>query len=181
MVLSRAFCAQIRQELKRGRTYSGFPLDAEGRRLRIAKLRRRAALLPMRYRAAELARIRELEGTNAAPSEAAAAPAESEASEPKGADDLYIMRYVGILQDVLKIGRSNNPETRRRGLEAGQNFNLELLATFPGKGYLELAVHRRLEERRSTRGAGNEWFRTDLQGALDAVARAALEHERARP
>ena len=181
MVLSRAFREQIRQELRRGRTRAGLPIDAEGRQVRIAKLHRCAVLLAKRYRAAELARIRELEGTNAAPSEAAEAPAESEASEPKGADDLYIMRYVGILQDVLKIGRSNNPEKRRRGLEACQNFHLELLATFPGKGYLELAVHRRLEERRSTRGAGNEWFRTDLQGALDAVARAALEHEHARP
>jgi len=177
MALRKDHATRIRCELRLGKTRRGVPLDAEGRRLRIAQLRRRAVLLPMRYRVAELARLRELEGANAAPSEAAAAPAESEVSEPKGADDLYIMRYVGILQDVLKIGRSNNPETRRRGLEAGQNFNLELLATFPGKGYLELAVHRRLEERRSTRGAGNEWFRTDLQGALDAVARAALEHD----
>ena len=191
--------------------------------------------LPMRYRAAELARIRELEGADATPAAeapaepepseprganatpaaeapaepkpseprgadatpaaeapaepepseprranatpAAEAPAEPEPSEPRGADDLYILRYVGILQDVLKVGRSNNPEKRRRALEACQNFHLELLAIFPGKGHLEAAVHLRLEEHRSTRGAGNEWFRIDLQGALRAVAMASFERE----
>ena len=86
-----------------------------------------------------------------------------EAMEARQPDDLYIMRYVGILQDVLKIGRSANPEKRHKGLEAGHNFRLELLAIFPGKGHLEQAVHKRLEERRSTRGTGIEWFRTYLQ------------------
>ncbi len=115
------------------------------------------------------------------PTVMAEAPPEPAAPEPMATDDLYIMRYVGILQDVLKIGRSSNPEKRRRGLEACQNFHLELLATFPGKGYLEPEVHKRLEERRSTRGAGTEWFRIDLQGALEAVAKASLEHERLHP
>ena len=143
--------------------------------MRIAKLRRCAVLLSEPYRAAELARIRALEGAGATP--AAEAPAEPEPSEPRAADDLYIMRYVGVLQDVLKVGRSNDPETRRRGLETCHNFRLELLAIFPGKGHLEAAVHLRLGEHRSTRGAGNEWFRIDLQGALRAVAMASFERE----
>jgi hypothetical protein len=175
---------RCRLELRCGKTTNGTPLTAEGRRVRIAKLRRRVPLILERYRAAELARIQALEDMGDAPEstveDPVAPPSETE-PESRGPDDLYIMRYVGILQDVLKIGRSNNVETRRRALESCQNFHVEVLATFPGKGHLESEVHKRLAERRSARGPGREWFRIDLQGALEAVAKASFEHERLHP
>ena len=184
MALRSKHAARLRTELRMGTTRSGRPLSAETRRAHILKLRLRVPLLLQRYRIEELARIRELEsmGDNPLVEEAVDLQTAPEpAAETEVPDDLYIMKYVGILQDVLKIGRSNNPERRRKGLEACQNFHLELLATFPGKGFLEPEVHKRLAERRSTRGAGTEWFRIDLQGALDAVAKTTLDYERIHP
>ena len=87
----------------------------------------------------------------------------------KMADDLYIMRYTGILQDVVKIGRSTNPEKRRVSLERCQDFGVELVAVFPGRGYLESLVHGRFEGYRSGRGPGTEWFKVDASKALDMV------------
>jgi hypothetical protein len=182
--ISTKYADKLRRELRTGQTARGQPLTAEERRARIAKLRRRIPFLPPRYRAMERARVQMLEDLCGAPEttvEAPEAPPSETATDPRGSDDLYIMRCVGILQDVLKIGRSNNVENRRRALEACQNFHIEVLATFPGKGHLEAEVHKRLAERRSTRGPGKEWFRVDLQGALETVAKAVLEDERLHP
>lgn len=174
MVLSQTSAERMRKELRTGRTSRGVPLSADDRQTRILKLRRRVPFLSKRYRIAELARIRELESLGEDGPMEAPQGAPEQRDPP---DDLYIMRYVGILQDVLKIGRSTNPETRRRGIEASQDFHVELLATFPGYGYLETDVHKRLAERRSTRGPGREWFRVDLQSALETVAKAVREHD----
>ena len=59
---------------------------------------------------------------------------------------------------AVKIGRSDNVKRRKRTLEAGQNFFVEVVAIFPGKGWLEKEVHRNLQDYRSTSGAGTEWF-----------------------
>jgi hypothetical protein len=184
MPVSRQHADNLRRELRTRRTARGQPLTEEQARSNIAKLKRRALVMTARYRAAELARIQALEAMGGAPEatvEAPMAPPSETEPESRGPDDLYIMRYVGILQDVLKIGRSNNVENRRRALESCQNFHVEVLATFPGKGHLESEVHKRLAERRSARGPGREWFRIDLQGALEAVAKASFEHERLHP
>jgi hypothetical protein len=94
-------------------------------------------------------------------------------------DHLYIMRYIGVLRGVVKIGRSHNPEGRRKNLEASQDFHVELVAVFPDKGHLESAVHKKLAAKRSTRGAGTEWFRVDVQEALDVVKEAIAEWDAA--
>ena len=83
-------------------------------------------------------------------------------------DDLYIMRY-SFRSDCVKIGRSHNPQRRRRDLEAGHNFRIEIVGVFPGKGFLERRVHERLAVRRSTEGSGTEWFDVDVATAIDAV------------
>ena len=72
-------------------------------------------------------------------------------------DHLYIMRY-SFCNTAVKIGRSGNVESRRQSLEVGPNFHVEVVATFPGKGFLEAEVHKALEEKRSRIGAGTEWF-----------------------
>ena len=72
-------------------------------------------------------------------------------------DDLYIMKY-SFDETAVKIGRSENVEKRRRALEACQNFFVEVVAIFPGKGFLESEVHEKLEACHSKKGAGVEWF-----------------------
>ena len=72
-------------------------------------------------------------------------------------DDLYIMNY-SFDETAVKIGRSENVEKRRRALEACQNFFVEVVAIFPGKGFLESEVHKKLEAFHSKKGAGVEWF-----------------------
>ena len=72
-------------------------------------------------------------------------------------DDLYVMKY-SFDDTAVKIGRSDNVKRRKHSLEAGQNFFMEVVAIFPGKGCLEKEVHRNLQDYRSTSGAGTEWF-----------------------
>lgn len=72
-------------------------------------------------------------------------------------DDLYVMKY-SFDDTAVKIGRSDNVKRRKRELEAGQNFFVEIVAIFPGKGWFEAEVHRNLQDYRSKRGAGREWF-----------------------
>ena len=83
-------------------------------------------------------------------------------------DDLYVMRYSTCSRSV-KIGRSKDPEKRRRGLQSAQNFFVEIVALFPKMGHLEHRVHARLHDRRSTDGAGTEWFYATIDEALDAI------------
>ena len=72
-------------------------------------------------------------------------------------DDLYVMKY-SFDDTAVKIGRSYDVKRRKCGLEAGQNFFMEVVAVFPGKGWFEAEVHRNLQDYRSKRGAGREWF-----------------------
>ncbi len=83
-------------------------------------------------------------------------------------DDLYIMRYA-FLSDCVKIGRSHDPERRRRELESGHIFRVEIVEICPGKGYLEQVVHKCLEDRRNTEGAGTEWFNVSITTAIKTV------------
>ena len=91
-------------------------------------------------------------------------------------DDLYIMRYDFDLTRC-KIGRSKDPQARKRSLEQSQDFCLEIAAVFPGKGYLEQTVHRKLYSSRSNRGSGKEWFQVALQEAVYVIA-DAIESDR---
>ena len=84
---------------------------------------------------------------------------------------LYVMRYSHDSKFV-KIGRSRNVEGCRAALEAGQNFHVEVLVVFPGKGHLESRVHAHLDGCRSTQGAGREWFSIPVDEAAGVVAKA---------
>ena len=92
-------------------------------------------------------------------------------------NDLYIMRNTRIPGEY-KVGRSKTVEQRREDLQNGQNFRMEIVATFPGAGYAEGLVHDRLAHSRVHEGAGREWFRASLSDILHAVGRA-IESERA--
>jgi hypothetical protein len=84
------------------------------------------------------------------------------------ADTLYVMQY-SFRRDIVKVGRSDNPERRRRQLESGQAFHVEILATFPGQGALEGQVHEALAAHRNEEGAGSEWFNVSAAQAIAAI------------
>ena len=81
---------------------------------------------------------------------------------------------------AVKIGRSDNVDKRRRRLEACQNFFVEVVAIFPGKGSLEAAVHHQLQNYQSNKGAGKEWFNISAADAALVCSNALKDIERAR-
>ena len=94
-------------------------------------------------------------------------------------DDLYVMKY-STDDTAVKIGRSDNVEKRRRGLEVCQNFFVEVVVIFPGKGSLEDAVHHQLQNYQSKKGAGKEWFNISAADAALVCSNALKEIERER-
>jgi hypothetical protein len=93
-------------------------------------------------------------------------------------DDLYVMQYVfkGVIDDtVVKIGKSANPEARRKALESSQNFRVRLCAVFRGWGKHEHAVHQHLANQQSTDGAGKEWFHMSLLEAVKVISETVME------
>jgi hypothetical protein len=73
-----------------------------------------------------------------------------------------------VPRDIVKVGRSDNPERRRRQLERGQAFSVEILATFPGQGALEGQCARRWRPT-GTRRAGRGWFSVSAAQAIAAI------------
>ena len=82
--------------------------------------------------------------------------------------DLYIMENSRIPGEV-KIGCSKDVPRRKKEFEAQQNFRMNVLVIFPGKGYLEKQVHDKLNNFRVTECAGTEWFKCSLGEALAAI------------
>ena len=70
-------------------------------------------------------------------------------------NDLYVMTNPRIPGEY-KVGRSKCVEQRRECLQNGQNFKIEVMATFPGVGWAEGLVHDRLAHSRVHEGAGRE-------------------------
>lgn len=86
----------------------------------------------------------------------------------KTRDALYVMQY-SFRRDIVKIGRSSNPEKRRVQMESSQAFHVELLATFPEHGELEGKVHEALAAFRNMEGAGQEWFNVTVDHAISVI------------
>ena len=122
---------------------------------------------------------RETQLRRAARSEASSHSEDSEESTgseavPAGYD-LYVLTNPRIPGEY-KVGRSKGVEQRREDLQNGQNFRMEVVATFPGNGYAEGSVHDRLAHSRVSEGPGREWFRASLSDILHAIGRV-LESE----
>ena len=98
-------------------------------------------------------------------------------SAPKH-DDLYIMKY-SFDDTAVKIGRSNDVQKRQEGLQAGHNFFVEIVTIFPGKGKFESEVHRNLQDYRSKRGTGREWFDIAADDATAICSATLMEIARA--
>ena len=82
--------------------------------------------------------------------------------------DLYVFAN-SMIPDIIKIGRSKDVERRRLELQKSQPFRIIILATFPGKGGLEGAVHAALSASRVD-GPGREWFKVSASDAMHAIA-----------
>ena len=100
---------------------------------------------------------------------------EESAEVRQNGSNLYVMANSRIPGEY-KVGRSKGVEQRREDLQNGQNFKMEIVATFPGNGYAEGWVHDRLAPSRVHEGAGREWFRASLSDILHAIGRV-LESE----
>jgi hypothetical protein len=86
-------------------------------------------------------------------------------------DDLYVMQNSCIMNQV-KIGRSIDPEKRRRALQASQNFSMNILAVYHGAGHLEPLVHNILAYCRVHNVPGREWFNCPPYKAFGAIVTA---------
>ena len=82
--------------------------------------------------------------------------------------DLYMFAN-SLVPGIIKVGRSKDVERRRLELQKSQPFRIITLATFPGKGELEGAVHAALSASRVD-GPGREWFRVSAPDAIHAIA-----------
>jgi len=92
-------------------------------------------------------------------------------------DSLYVMR-TSFDAEHVKIGRSGDVLARAAALESGQNFRVETIVVFPGKGHLETSVHTYLNGHRSHLGAGREWFAIPAAEAAGVVAGALQQVSR---
>ena len=93
-------------------------------------------------------------------------PEEEDACE---GDALYVL-HNSLAPHQFKVGRSKDPERRRRDMQASQNFTVHLDAVFPGRGWVEALVHARLSPRRVPDVPGREWFEAPLVDILKAIA-----------
>jgi hypothetical protein len=98
----------------------------------------------------------------------------STAESPAGSrDSLYIATY-SFRNDCVKVGRSMDPERRCRDLGEGHAFTVSPARVFPGYGFLEQEVHRRLRAFGNGDGRGVEWFNVSIERAVEAVVASAI-------
>ena len=102
-------------------------------------------------------------------------------TKTKRVEHLYVMRY-DFDDSKVKIGKSHNPEQRRRCIEGQHDFLVETLCVFPSKGGLETHVHKALRDVRSKMGKCKEWFKVPAKDAVAVVSKLlqAIEAEEAK-
>ena len=94
-------------------------------------------------------------------------------------DDLYVFKNSRLPE--YKIGRSSDIAARCQALQRSQNFYIQRVATFEGKGHLEDTVREMLAYCLLPRevAAGTEWHTCSLQTALAAIGQA-IDRENAQ-
>ena len=124
---------------------------------------------------------RDGDGDNAEEKEESATPEEEDPPHKRSrGDDLYVFKN-SRLPD-FKIGRSSDVAARSQALQRSQNFHIQRIATFEGKGHLEDAVRKRLAYCLLPKevAAGTEWHTCSLQTALAAIGQA-IDEEASQP
>jgi hypothetical protein len=91
-------------------------------------------------------------------------------------DALYIMTNPRLPGEI-KIGRSRDPEERAKQLCAGNNYRMTVLRIYPGKGFLERTIHKKLKRRRVEEGSSVEWFRISVEQAEALIVAAIIEDD----
>ena len=124
---------------------------------------------------AEQKRERKLRRAAARSDESSSETSEQSTEVVPAGYDLYVMTNLRIPGEY-KVGRSKGVEQRREDLQNGQNFKMEVVATFPRAGWAEGSVQDRLAHSRVSEGPGREWFRASLSDILHAIGRI-LESE----
>lgn len=84
------------------------------------------------------------------------------------------MIYFIQSKQYVKIGFSDNPESRLRDLQTGSPHKLKLLATMPGCYQTETELHKVFADRR----INGEWFRYDgmLKECIIAISDPQNSH-----
>ena len=99
---------------------------------------------------------------------------ESSGEDPEEEDDpaplgsLYVMENSRIPSE-LKVGRSRNPFKRARQLARSHNFEMKLVAIYPGVGHLETLVHSTLASDRVP-GRSREFFKVSRKRVFSAIS-----------
>ena len=91
-------------------------------------------------------------------------------------DSLYIMSN-SWRPDMVKIGRSSNPEERAKQMNMSHPFRLAIEHSYGGKGFLEKPLHDRLKHRRVEGGPGREWFKLSAEQANTLIRASIVDHE----
>jgi T5orf172 domain len=94
------------------------------------------------------------------PEEVYCQPAETTMDPPPDGpygDSMYVL-YNPRIPGEVKIGRAMRPSNRARDLCNSMPFKLEVMHVFPGFGFLETHVHKKLQHKRVVNGRGREWF-----------------------
>lgn len=89
--------------------------------------------------------------------------------------------FIYIIEDcgncLLKIGRSQTPEKRLRGLQTGSSSKLNLVATFEiGSNEAEIAIHEHLKRYRRN----GEWFDVPKDLAMDTIEKVSKNFQQRR-
>ncbi len=116
---------------------------------------------------------RKEEGGDDADEDETAAQNEEEPPQKRSrGDDLYVFKNSRLPE--YKIGRSSDIATRSQALQKSQNFHIQSVAIFEGKGHLEDTVRQMLAYCLLPRevAAGTEWHACSLQTALATIGQA---------
>ena len=91
-----------------------------------------------------------------------------EEDDPVHLGSLYVMENSRIPSE-LKVGRSRNPFKRALQLARSHNFEMKLIAIYPGVGHLEGLVHRMLHTDRAP-GRSREFIKVSRKRAFSAIS-----------
>ena len=91
-------------------------------------------------------------------------------------DSLYVFTNP-LVPNMLKIGRSFDPNKRAKKLATSHPYELVINYTYQRWGFLEKMVHNKLKEWRVNGGTGQEWFYIEPKQADILIKATAIEHE----
>lgn len=82
-------------------------------------------------------------------------PPHSDDRPDEGTSDLYVMQTE---HGLIKIGRAENVEIRKRRIEDDYGCHMVVVSVFPGRGNEEGRIHDRLIAHRLAVGHSREWY-----------------------